>query len=302
MSKFIIVQNLKTLRRGPNRGLEDEVVFLHKLLNYHLGPPSDQLPMVGSDASAFGPRTEAKVKKFQEVNKIDIGTKFFKDGVVGQHTWKVLTEPFLLTGIVLKAPQLTLNPPKFPPNLQIPKPPQPVLIPVPKLQLPITVQSGATFTFGGDTSVANSLQITARILKRKDGVVREVQGGAVIVDTPSGRTDKTDLGILATISTGDLPGSGEFFSWSIQQQDQLLKSITDRVVSGQSFNLVEVDLEVFKRKDVVKIKVTGQGGGIFEVDYSPGRDNNQTWAGKVGLGAFFGITAIFGDHEDEPKK
>lgn len=39
MAKFIIVQNLKTLRRGPNKGLEDEVVFLHKLLNYHLGPP-----------------------------------------------------------------------------------------------------------------------------------------------------------------------------------------------------------------------------------------------------------------------
>jgi murein L,D-transpeptidase YcbB/YkuD len=139
MSKFIIVQNLKTLRRGPNRGLEDEVVFLHKLLNYHLGPPDDQLPMVGPDASAFGPRTEAKVKKFQEVNKIDFGTKNFKDGVVGPHTWKVLTETFRVTGIILAAPQLRLKPPTFPPNLQIPKPPQPILIPVPKLTLP-TIQ------------------------------------------------------------------------------------------------------------------------------------------------------------------
>jgi len=299
VSKFIIVQNLKTLRRGPNRGLEDEVVFLHKLLNYHLGPPDDQFPMVGPDAFAFGPRTEAKVKKFQEVNKIDFGTKDFKDGVVGRHTWKVLTETFRVTGIILAAPQLRLNPPTFPPNLQIPKPPQPILIPVPKLTLPpIQVQSGATFTFDGDTSVASSIQITAFLLKRKDGVIREVQLGPVIVDTPSGRTDKTDIGIVASISTGDLPGSGGVFSWSIQQQDQLLKSVTDRAVSGQSFNLIEVDLTLFKKADVVTIKATGQGGVIFEVD-SPGRDNNRKWEGKAGLGSFFGITATFGEHEDK---
>jgi hypothetical protein len=300
VAKFIIVQHLKTLRRGPNKGLEDEVVFLHKLLNYHLGPPDDQLPMVGPEASAFGPRTETKVKKFQEVNKIDIGNKKdFKDGVVGPHTWKVLTEPFMMTGIILAAPQLKLNPPTFPPNLQIPRPPQPIVIPVPKLKLPIIqVQSGAGFTFDGDTSVANSIQITAFLLKRKDGVIREVQTGPVIVDSPSGRTDKTDIGILASISTGDLPGSGDFFSWSIQQQDQLLKSITDRAASGQSFNLIEVDLTVFKKPDVVTIKATGQGGVIFEVD-SPGRDNKQKWVGKAEGGAFLGLTVTFGEHEDK---
>jgi hypothetical protein len=299
MSKFIIVQNLKTLRRGHTKGLEDEVVFLHRLLNYHLGPPDDQLPMVGPDASAFGPRTEAKVKKFQEVNKIDVGTKDFKDGVVGRHTWKVLTETFTITSIILAAPQLRLNPPTFPPNLQIPQPPQRILIPVPKLKLAtIQVQSGASFVFDGDTSVASSIQITAFLLKRKDGVIREVQGGPVIVDTPSGRTDKTDIGIVAAIGTGDLPGSGDVFSWSIQQQDQLLKSVTDRAVSGQSFNLIELNLTIFKRADVATIKATGQGGVIFEVD-SPGRDNNRKWEGKVGLGGFLGITATFGEHEDK---
>src|ERR1700731_357085 len=118
MSKFIVVQNLKTLRKGQTKGLEDEVVFLHKLLNYHLGPPADQLPMAGADASAFGPRTEAKVKKFQEIKKIDFGTKDYMDGRVGPHTWKALTEMFVMTGIVLAAPQLALNPPTFPPNLQ----------------------------------------------------------------------------------------------------------------------------------------------------------------------------------------
>jgi hypothetical protein len=204
-----------------------------------------------------------------------------------------------MTGIILAAPQLTLNPPTFPPNLQIPKPPQRILIPVPKLKLPpIQVQSGANFTFDGDTSVASSIQITAFVLKKKDGVIREVQGGPVIVDTPSGRTDKTDIGIVASIGTGDLPGSGDVFSWSIQQQDQLLKSLTDRAASAQSFNLIELDLTVFKREDAVTIKVTGQGGVIFEVD-STGRDNNRKWEGKVGLGGFLGITATFGEHEDK---
>jgi hypothetical protein len=302
MAKFIIVQNLKTLRRGPNKGLEDEVVFLHKLLNYHLPPPDDPLPMVGPEASAFGPRTEAKVKKFQEVNRIDFGTRDFKDGVVGRHTWKVLTEPFMMTSIILAAPQLRLNPPTFPPNLQIPPPPKPILIPVPKLTLPtIQVQSGASFTFdtaSGDTSVANSFQITAFLLKRKDGIIREVQTGPVIVDTPSGRTDRTDIGILASISTGDLPGSGNVVSYSIQQQDALLKSVTDRAGSVQSFNLIELDILLFKKKDVVNIKATGQGGVVFELD-SPGRDNNRKWEGKVGVGGFLGVTVTFGEHEDK---
>jgi hypothetical protein len=40
------------------------------------------------------------------------------------------------------------------------------------------------------------------------------------------------------------------------------------------------------------------GGVIFEVD-SPGRDNNQKWQGKAGLGAFPGLTVTFGEHEDK---
>jgi hypothetical protein len=103
---------------------------------------------------------------------------------------------------------------------------------------------------------------------------------------------------VASISTGDLPGSGDLFSWSIQQQDQLLKSVTDRAGSAQSFNLIEVDLTLFKKADVVTIKATGQGGVIFEVD-SPGRDNNRKWEGKAGLGGFFGLTVTFGEHEDK---
>jgi peptidoglycan hydrolase-like protein with peptidoglycan-binding domain len=82
--------NLKTLRRDRDKG--DEVVFLHSLLNRHLGPLDDQLPLEGSGAADFGQRTEKKVKKFQQLNRIDIGTRFFMDGVVGAHTWAKLLE------------------------------------------------------------------------------------------------------------------------------------------------------------------------------------------------------------------
>ena len=49
----------------------------------HLGPPDDQLQVVEGAGSVdeFGPRTEEKVKRFQEINKIDANTKYFKDGI-----------------------------------------------------------------------------------------------------------------------------------------------------------------------------------------------------------------------------
>ena len=56
-----------TLRKqflSTNSPPSDEIVFLHTLLNYHLGPPDDQLPVIGSGARNFGPRTKAKVQRF----------------------------------------------------------------------------------------------------------------------------------------------------------------------------------------------------------------------------------------------
>src|SRR5258708_32211422 len=98
MAKEINLKTLKTLRRGPNKGFEDEVVLLHVLLNKHI---DTDLPIDGSDAAFFGPRTEAAVKLFQEKNRIDKDTKDFKDGIVGPHTWKELTEMTqATTGIV----------------------------------------------------------------------------------------------------------------------------------------------------------------------------------------------------------
>src|ERR1700687_4599307 len=126
MAKPIVVEKLKTLRRFPRAGVKndpDEVAFLHSLLNHHLPKPDDQLPIENEPgASEFGPRTEAKVKKFQEVNKIDIGTPFFKDGVVGPNTWKVLNSLKQVIVPIVVAPELHLTPPT-PPGGSPPRPP-----------------------------------------------------------------------------------------------------------------------------------------------------------------------------------
>jgi Putative peptidoglycan binding domain len=88
-----------------------DVVFLHGLLNRHLGPPDDQLPVTGPEAGAFGPRTEAKVKKFQQIKKIDVGTAAFMDGKVGSHTWAALTKLRQVKVTISAVPRFQLTEP-----------------------------------------------------------------------------------------------------------------------------------------------------------------------------------------------
>ena len=76
-----------------------------------------------------------------------------------------------------------------------------------------------------------------------------------------------------------------------------MKSLTDRAGSGQVNPFVQVDVTVFKRDRVASLKFTGQAGIVLELD-TPGRDNNRTYEGKAGAGAFFGLTATFGEHDD----
>jgi Putative peptidoglycan binding domain len=306
MASDIIVQNLKTLRRGQTKGLEEEVVFLHKLLNYHLEPPDDQLPVQGPDAAEFGPRTEAKVKKFQQVNRL------FVDGVVGGNTWAALSEPLMVKAFVIPALKLTLPPLVFPPT-----PPTPPIVPkltppvvpgltppvVRGLKHPISVQSGAQFTLDrSGASVAESLQVSAILIKKKDGKFRpEFQFGgttalnATIRGTPS--TDLADVGLVAVVSTGDLPGSKGIFAWSAQAQAALSKSLTDRAGSGQLTHVLEVDVTVYKRDNVDSIKITAAGGPVLTL----GVDNNGNWQGKVGHVVFFGLTFTFGERADPNK-
>jgi peptidoglycan hydrolase-like protein with peptidoglycan-binding domain len=79
--------HLRSLMRGM-RG--DDVRLLHAILNFHLPPPYDQLPVGGPEGLEYGARTENKVKEFQKINEIDVGTPAYMDGIVGPHTRAVL--------------------------------------------------------------------------------------------------------------------------------------------------------------------------------------------------------------------
>ena len=98
-----VVGQLRKLEYGDTG---EDVRWLHALLNARLGPRDDQLPIAGPGATDFGPRTQAKVKRFQELEKIDVGTKYYKDGVVGPHTWQALHEVSEVNTNTLFVPQL----------------------------------------------------------------------------------------------------------------------------------------------------------------------------------------------------
>lgn len=271
-----------------------DVLLLHALLNYHLGPPDDQLPVEGTGAEDFGPRTEAKVKRFQEVNRIDFGTRYFKDGVVGQHTWKVLNETQQVTLNVFAAPTLKLNPPTFP-NLPGKFPPQsPSALPAPKLTLDnIQIQAGEQGTFpltGGGVTASHSLQVVAVLLKKKDkdNFHPEIQVGPTILSNRGpGADSKTDFGLLGILNLANMPGSVGRFNWSVQSQLALIKSLSNSGGSGQLsvFGVANVNLTKSG-----SIQATTQLGPVIEAD-PPTSDNGNKWGLKAGVGAFFGLTA-----------
>jgi hypothetical protein len=288
----IDIATARTLRK-PMKG--SDVLLLHALLNYHLGWPDDQLPVEGAGANDFGPRTEAKVKRFQEINKIDFGTKYFKDGVVGRHTWEALNETHQITVSVIATPKLT--PPTFPslPGMFPAKPP--VAIPVPGLTLDnIQIQAGEQVTFpltGGGIVNSHVLQVVAVLLKKKDkaNFHTEIQIGPTILSNhgpgASGPgASKTDFGLLGILNLANMPGSGGRFNWSVQAQLALIKSLSTRGGSGQVsiFGVANLNLD----KDGI-IQATAQIGPVFEAD-PPSSVNGNKWGLKAGAGAFFGLT------------
>ena len=282
-------RKLRLGMKGP------DVLLLHALLNHHLGPPDDQLPVDGADAETFGPRTEAKVKRFQEINRIDINTRYFKDGVVGQHTWKVLNEAQQVTLQVIATPTPKLNPPTFPAH---PAVPFPRTIPVPKLTLnddigfAIQLQAGEQGMFpvtGGGVTVSHSLQVVAIMLKKKDkdSFHPELQLGPTILSNRGpGADSKTDLGFLAILNLANMPGSAGRFNWSVQSQLALLKSLSNRGGSGQLSVFGVANLNIIKDGS---LQATTELGPVIEAD-PPTSDNGNKWGLKAGLGAFFGLT------------
>lgn len=290
----IDVATARTLRRGTKGA---DVLLLHALLNYHLGPPDDQLPVEGPGAEDFGPRTENKVKRFQEINRIDIGTRYFKDGIVGQDTWKVLNEAQQVTLNVLATPTLKLNPATFPDRPNFP-PPSPRTLPLPKLTLDnslgfaIQVQAGEQGMFpmtGGGVTGSHSLQVVAIILKKKDkdSFHPELQlGPTILANRGPGADSKTDLGFLAILNLANMPGSAGRFNWSIQAQLALLKSLSNPGGSGQLSLLGAANLNIIKDG---RLQATTQLGPVIEAD-PPTSDNGNKWGLKAGVGAFFGLT------------
>ena len=295
----IDIATARTLRSGM-RG--SDVLLLHVLLNYHLGPPDEQLPVDGPGADAFGPRTEAKVKRFQEINKIDVGTKYFRDGVVGRHTWEALNETVQVTvNVTATAP--TPPPPKItpavpPPDIPSVVPPRPpVVIPVSKLTLDsIQVQAGEQGTLpltGGGYTNSHAIQIVAVLLKKNDknSFHHEIQFGPTILSNhgpgASGPTDsKTDFGLLGILNLANMPGSGGRFNWSVQDQLALIKSLSNRGGSVQNSVLGVANLNITESGSV---QATTQIGPVFEAD-PPSSDNDRKWVFKAGISAFLGIT------------
>ena len=224
----------------------DDVAFLHALLDYHLPPPEDQLPLYGAGARDFGPRTEAKVKKFQQIKRIDIGTKDYMDGEVGPHTWAELTKTQQVT--ITITPASTPGSPSgleraisrhFPrPSLDLTLPPPPFVVGalpsrkdlvLDNIQVQAGGQGALPFSLDWGQRVGSSqLQIVAVLLDRgsKANFHNEVQFGAGYVENRGpGASSRRDLSLLAVLNQANLPGLGEGrWSWSLQEQLALIKS------------------------------------------------------------------------------
>jgi hypothetical protein len=215
----------RTLRRTMKG---EDVRLLHAVLNFHLPPPSDQLPTSGDGASDFGPRTEEKVKEFQKINRIDIGTPDFMDGVVGAHTREVLesgAKVVLRLGLdPTELPPRPLPPP-FPQPLPLPLPipvlpklktpvvmpptPQPAFIPAPRLRLDnVQVQAGGSHTinFTRKNTDAVFLQVQYTMLwKNPDEEHTEISVGGTHVFSVNGKEEGNDIQLFGQLTRVQIP-------------------------------------------------------------------------------------------------
>lgn len=306
-------KTLRTHMHGP------DVSLLHALLNYQLPPPDDQLPLAGPGAIDFGPRTEAKVKKFQQVNKIDFGSKDYMDGVVGPNTWAELTKTQQVTITVTPAPPNGLEraiarhfqpgPYLTPPNLTRPSlisprnnppPPSNALV-LDSIQLQaggqgtLPLSSRPNYVRWGERTGSFSLQIVAILLNRRKKNVfhNEIQFGASYLENRGpGANSKRDLNFLAVVNQANIPGLGGRWNWGVQEQIALTKSLSNGSGSIQGSIMPSVNFSLIKRGNNDVLQLTGQGGLILELD-PPDMTNGNCWRLKAGLGAFLGLTGTY---------
>lgn len=288
------------LRKLSNGAKGEDVRWLHALLNAHLGPPDDQLPVDGPGSRDFGPRTEAKVKRFQELKKIDFGTKYYKDGVVGKHTWEALHEVSEVTGNALFVPQRKLKMPD-PPVWPKPGTPPPPIVPQLKLKADgmMQVQMGESGNIpfdGSDAVLAHQVQFGFLVLGKVDGSTTQGQFGfigAINNDWVNPKAGSA-VGVFGSIQTRNLPGSGSRVTWSAQAQQAFYESLKRGVGGGSSVTSLNVTGNISLLKDSQGndvVQVTGQTGPYLEVD-TPNMTTNK-WNFGAGWGFFLGVTLSY---------
>jgi hypothetical protein len=273
----------------------DEIAFLHALLNHHMGPDDvDQLPMDSSPgARNFGPRTKAKVQRFQDANNIDKDNKrSFKDGIVGPHTWDVLLEKHQVIVKVITAPKLKLPP--FPGPVPRPTPP---VIPVPKLILNAQLQVGEQITVptdGSKVSAQHTIQLTAVILNKNDKDRPHVEGQLGPQITIDSNTGETDFAFVAALVANNLAIPGPVV-WSFQAQAALSQSASKPSTSAQAAGIVQANLTIKKNKngdDVLQL--TGQVGAVANAEL-PNRNNGDKWRITAAFTGFLGLTVTYNE-------
>ena len=292
-----LASQLRTLQRNAKG---KDVRWLHALLNAQLGPPDDQLPTDGPGALDFGPRTEAKVKRFQEIRKIDVGTKYYKDGVVGKHTWAALHELSEVKANVLFVPQQKLKMPD-PPVWPKPGTSLPPIVPQLKLKadgmMQVQLGESGNIPFDGSrAALAHQVQVGFLALGKVDGSTTQAQIGFIgsLNNDKINRDASSAVGAFGSIQTRNLPGSGNHFTWTTQAQEAVYQSLRRGVGGGSSVTSLNVtgNISVLKDKqgnDVVQI--TGQTGPYMEVD-TPNATTRK-WNFGAGWGFFFGITVSY---------
>jgi peptidoglycan hydrolase-like protein with peptidoglycan-binding domain len=304
------VGSQKTLRLGAQG---PDVKLLHALLNYQLPPPDDQLPLDGAGAMDFGPRTLAKVRKFQEIHKIDVGTPDYMDGVVGKDTWQELVKTQQLTVTITPAP---------PTGPQCPVPPPPQRQPQPNVTPPpatpannpapppkgivldsIQVQAGGQgllplrpFDWRHWTA-SSQVQIIGILLSRENKPNFHLEGQFGIQETenfgPGSADSRRDFSFVAVLNEANIPGfkKDSPWSWSVQEQFALVKSLSNGSGSLQLSATPSLNFSLIKDKnDNDVLQLTGQSGLILEVDPP---DGTNGWGLKAGFSAFLGLTGTF---------
>ena len=220
--------------RGP------DVRDLHAALNWHLPPPSDQLPLDGPDGDGFGPRTEAKVKEFQRL----VGfTGRDVDGVVGGKTRPYLFFAHDLNIAILKSIPPNPGSDEIIPRLTIPLPPlkmpwPPVVtrpLPQPTLHVDnLQLQAQQQTTIQGFHSFSSVIvQASVTLLTRQDGRHFELQLTPVQLGVNSSQSDSNaDFSIAVQASASNIfnsPQQSGDFVVSLFGQAMAQRSITQKL-------------------------------------------------------------------------